>query len=32
VVPFGDHLEVDVDFGNHIFRMIEPQFDIIDEL
>jgi len=32
VIPFSDHLEVDVDFGNHIFRMVESQFDIIDEL
>jgi len=32
VIPFGDHLEVDVDFGNSVFRMVESQFDILDDL
>jgi hypothetical protein len=32
VVPFGEHLEVDINFGNHICRMVESQFDIIDGL
>ena len=32
VVPFEEHLEVDINFGNHVCRMVESQFDIIDEL
>jgi hypothetical protein len=32
VVPFEDHLEVDINFGNHICRMVEEQFEILDEL
>ena len=30
VIPFGDHLEVDVDFIGNVFRMIESQFEIVD--
>jgi len=32
VIPFGSDLEVDINFGNHICRMVESQFDIIDGL
>ena len=32
LVPFDDHLEVDINFGNHICRMVEDQFKIIDGL
>jgi hypothetical protein len=32
VVPFEEHLEVDIDFGNHICRMVEAQFEILDDL
>lgn len=32
VIPFGDSVEVDINFGNHICRMTEDQFEIIDGL
>jgi hypothetical protein len=32
VIPFDQHLEVDVDFGNSVFRMVESQFDILNDI
>jgi hypothetical protein len=32
VIPYDDHLEVDVNFGHSMFRMIESQFDILNDL
>jgi hypothetical protein len=32
VIPFDNHVEVDINFGNHICRMTEDQFEIIDGL
>ena len=32
VIPLDEYLEVDIDFGNHIVRMVETQFKKINEL
>jgi len=32
VIPYGDHVEVDVDFGNHIVRLTEEQIEIVHEV
>ena len=29
VIPFPDHVEADIDFGNHIIRLTEQQYKII---
>jgi len=32
VIPLCSHVEVDINFGRHVARMVEDQFEIIDEL
>jgi len=32
VIPFDEHLEVDINFGHNICRMVESQFEILNDL